>query len=578
MGRIRQGSILAAEVSAASVRAVVLERAGAGGRVTLCETHPLPPPSSPEARHTGIASALRDIAQAVDEGPGLTTLREIRVVVSGPALTLRLLRIPPMPAREIPAAVRYRLPEICATPADKLALDMVAYGEGRVPGAGRDSVLIAAMERAELDEIIGAFQSAGLRPTAVIPLGVALLMTDSISMGADDGERSAATAGEKKKEPMRGVLEVGATQSCLVLQRGGRMLLTREIGLGGDHFTQALARELGLGLDEAEKLKRTYGIPGDSDETAPGEDPSLIPSVRNLLRPLAERLVAEVSRSIEFTIQEHGGPGLADLMMTGGGAALRGLDRGLEQGLGATVRAFRLRADQLVFVLGPGPHLEPGTKDDTLVLASQSAACLGAAWEDPPINLMAPGRFSSGGPVGLRAAALVILGSLALGIYGGSLWRADRRLDATLRAQETRIRVLAPRSLSREALSPEILHALAGAIDFEGMFRDLDVLVPPGVLLDSIRLEPPPAASAGVAMGPRVLRVEGVAAGGPEAAERSLARLVADVEQSDAFANVQRVRSDEAGRRGESTLRFAFTCVIEAGALWREGGQPAEEP
>jgi len=75
-----------------------------------------------------------------------------------------------------------------------------------------------------------------------------------------------------------------------------------------------------------------------------------------------------------------------------------------------------------------------------------------------------------------------------------------------------------------------------------------------------------------------VLRVEGLAAGGPEAAERSLARLLADVEQSDAFANVQRVRSDEAGRRGVSTLRFAFTCDIEAGALWREGGQPAEEP
>jgi hypothetical protein len=131
--------------------------------------------------------------------------------------------------------------------------------------------------------------------------------------------------------------------------------------------------------------------------------------------------------------------------------------------------------------------------------------------------------------------------------------------------------------VSREALSPEILRALSGTIDFEGTLQALDALVPPGVLFDSIRLEQPRETPAGGASGPRVLRVEGFAAGGVEAAERSLARLLAGVEQSDAFANVQRVRSDEAVRRGGSTLRFAFTCDIEAEAAPRESARPREE-
>jgi Tfp pilus assembly protein PilN len=132
--------------------------------------------------------------------------------------------------------------------------------------------------------------------------------------------------------------------------------------------------------------------------------------------------------------------------------------------------------------------------------------------------------------------------------------------------------------VGREALSPEILRAMAGAIDFEGMFRELDALVPPGVLFESVRLDPASESSAGLAAGTRVLRVEGLAAGGPEAAERSLARLLAGVEQSDAFTNVQRVRSDEAGRRGESILKFAFTCEIEEGSAPHDRARAAEDP
>lgn len=183
------------------------------------------------------------------------------------------------------------------------------------------------------------------------------------------------------------VVDIGHKTTSINMYRHGNLLMPRQVPIGGEMFTRAIADNLNVSMEEAETLKQTKaevpesaaasgfssastqafvpynpfaedpmnlnpslapagsgpegeGAQQPSGEQAPGGE-SASPEVTrlfNAMAPVLEEFVAEIRRSIDY-FRSKGGD-VHRIEITGGGARLRGLARFLETSLGLPTEVF----------------------------------------------------------------------------------------------------------------------------------------------------------------------------------------------------------------------------------------------
>jgi type IV pilus assembly protein PilM len=120
--------------------------------------------------------------------------------------------------------------------------------------------------------------------------------------------------------------------------------MNRNISVSGDDFTAALQRSFGLDFDSAEEVKLDYGtvsIPTEDEEELLNFDArreQFSPArVYEALRPVLVDLTTEVRRSLEFFRVQAGDAHINRVLLSGGGAKLRGLPDAIADALGFRV-------------------------------------------------------------------------------------------------------------------------------------------------------------------------------------------------------------------------------------------------
>jgi Tfp pilus assembly PilM family ATPase len=141
-----------------------------------------------------------------------------------------------------------------------------------------------------------------------------------------------------------GVLDVGDRQTRLVLCLDDTPVLVRTTGPGGRAWTQRVADALQLSFKAAEIHKRDHGIALTgrlsavktlAEEGARSELASLI---LGAVRADLNEIAAEIKRSYEYVLSCYPGRCAGDLVLCGGGSALRNLPEFLGKALGIPVR------------------------------------------------------------------------------------------------------------------------------------------------------------------------------------------------------------------------------------------------
>ncbi len=104
------------------------------------------------------------------------TARETRLLLSGPSTVTLPLDLPPLPAKEIPNAVRWSVVRAMPFPIADAVLDHHALGAK--PGGQEQTVLVAAVRRSMLNESLDILQAAGLSlvQVSVLPLALSGLL------------------------------------------------------------------------------------------------------------------------------------------------------------------------------------------------------------------------------------------------------------------------------------------------------------------------------------------------------------------------------------------------------------------
>ena len=167
----------------------------------------------------------------------------------------------------------------------------------------REVILLAA-HRPSLHATVESIIDAGLRPVAVDVEPYAMLRCYAKQFRRDQDREQRAM-----------FVNVGATNTAVVIAQGGDPLFIKYLNIGGQDMDRAVADQLALSLADAAALRRHNG-----DRRADAQDPEVTRSIAECLRPVLDELASELSMCVRYHSVTFRGKPLMRLVLGGGEA------------------------------------------------------------------------------------------------------------------------------------------------------------------------------------------------------------------------------------------------------------------
>jgi type IV pilus assembly protein PilM len=307
-GKNKRKAVLGLDIGSSAVKLVALEPVQEGVRLAAFAIAPVPRDAIVNGAIVNPAAAMEAIQQAVERGrmkPG-----KVAIAVSGNSVIVKRVPVPVMADEEVSGWVRSQAGQHIPFELSDVNLSyQVLDGE---PGAQRE-VVLAAAKKDTVAAHTGLVRQAGYA-AAVVDIGAFAL----------------GNCYELNYEPAAGqtvaLLNVGASLTNISVVRGEQPRFTRDVPLGGNHFTEALAKQFDLSYDDAERLKQGEDL---ADYTAEQGQAAL--------RPVTEMLVLETRKTFDFFRAPAGAESIERIWISGGTARLPGLKAMLEEEFGMPV-------------------------------------------------------------------------------------------------------------------------------------------------------------------------------------------------------------------------------------------------
>ncbi len=292
----RSTAAIGLDAGSAAIKGVRLHRTSAGVRLDRFEKAVLP--IGADESHQ--VQALKTVFEGLDV-PGARWV----TAVGGPGVVLRSVLMPKMTPQELKSSLTFEAEKHIPFKLEETFLDCAILGDRP---SGRMEVLLAAAKSELVRAHLNRLKSAGIFPQVVDFEALGLANTWEVTVPSPKGGLEVV-----------GLLHVGARRTILNFFVGAQWQFSREIPMGGDHFTQALAEGLRRNALEAERIKCE---PGDRVE-----------QVEKLLQPRWEDWRTQAQVSFDF-YEDQFGRKVERLFLSGGSAQLTGFKEWIQQATG----------------------------------------------------------------------------------------------------------------------------------------------------------------------------------------------------------------------------------------------------
>ena len=308
--------------------------------------------------HTGVynSDAVGTALKQVLTECGASVPHAVVSIAGQASVLVRTLEVPRMNPAELKEHMQWEINRNIPFAESTVVSDFKPLAD-EDPNSTNMDVVMAIAPQSAVDTMIACVKKAG-RNTAAIdvePLSIAR----SVVQSYDD-----AYAGQTIC-----VVEMGHKTTSINIYRNGKLLMPRQIPVGGEMFTKAISDDMQLSMSEAEQMKvqeaeipetaagamappdpfggATQGFQAYNpfaDDSAPAEAPNpfadeptetpepvapVVPAsngstrLYNSFAPVLEEFVAEVRRSIDY-YRSRGGE-IDRIVLAGGASKLRGL-------------------------------------------------------------------------------------------------------------------------------------------------------------------------------------------------------------------------------------------------------------
>ncbi len=342
------------DIGSSHVKAVQIRRLGKAGfeleRFGIAEIYPdgdrsAVTMSESEAKVDAIRRALAQ---------GKITAKQSISSVCGESIIVRYIQLPNMPEEEIRNALRWEAEEYIPFSIEDVNLDSVVLGKSE--DGEKVDVLLVAAKKDQVNAHLELIRSAGLTPLYVDVDSFAFLNCYEINYNPSVTETLAA-------------VNIGAEITSINIYTGGVSRFSRDIPIAGNTITRNIQQKLTqakMAADwaTAERLKIQEGAPDvaslESIGTG-GEDMSLLETIRGtveritgedlgenapevvagrVIRSTLGNLVGEIRRSIQYFENQPNGRAVQKVVIGGGTAQMKNLDKFLAHELNLPVETI----------------------------------------------------------------------------------------------------------------------------------------------------------------------------------------------------------------------------------------------
>ncbi|ODS33270.1 MAG: Competence protein A [Candidatus Scalindua rubra] len=485
---------------------------------------------------------------------GSISAKDVVIMVSGPQVFIRRITMPPMPQEELAEVIPFEATKHVSFSVEQLALDYIIVGEKEVDGVKNQDILLVAIPKDVVEQQKSIVRAAGLRPVAVTVAPMVLWKT--LQLGT-----------QKPEEKVVAMLDIGCERTTIALLNNRLLEFTRTIKVSGDEVTRSimavpLVKGGGEGslrtltYKEAEDIKQEYGFPS-STETGTTREGISLNQLSILMRPVLEKLLDEVRTSFNFYVAEFHIPRVDKIIMSGGGATLKGLREFLASELGIEVE-----------LANPfqGVEFAGGiSKDDIVDIAPAFVMPFGlASWEKGDLSLLrkkAKKKDLSPAMTLIAPAGLAIL--LVFYLY----WTTSSEL-ANLRAElDKKVKelkslsaisaaaiTLSKKKREMQAELDSFPHALKESIDSARVLEEIRLSIP-----DNTRLEQIDVVHKRRKAGKKIIDIWGTAFFLDERGP-SMSNFMAALEESPIFDDVRMILVEEDKSYTVNGLKFQLSC------------------
>jgi len=231
--------------------------------------------------------------------------------VPGRVAIIKKIQLPSQPEEELEANVEFQASQVIPDTLENVNLDYQVLDFLEV--GNKIDVLLVAVKKEIINSYTQVIKEAGLTPTIVD--------VDYFAM-----ENMYEINYEPDSNGVVGLIHVGARYTSINVLKHGVSAFTGDLPVGGEAFTEALVHSLQLSYDQAETLKVTGQPEGKKSA-----------DVETLLKPTADYLVAEISRTLSLYRAVADEEGIHKIYLSGGSARTPGLARILAERLGVEV-------------------------------------------------------------------------------------------------------------------------------------------------------------------------------------------------------------------------------------------------
>jgi type IV pilus assembly protein PilM len=233
--------------------------------------------------------------------------------VGNQRVVVREIVVPWLPEKELKDSLPYQVQEFIPIPVEEAVLDFDVLEEFEHEGARMLRVLLVAAQRPMVQQVVEVAHQAKLEPVGVDLTAFALVR----SVGTRDTALFEA-AGEEA------VIDVGAEITSIVVHEAGVPRFVRMLPTGGNDITNAVARALGVSVEEADQLKAGVPVAGS---------PVSVEDARQVAYGRAASFVDEIRSSLEFYTAQSPRARITRVLVTGGGSKLNGFVELLQERL-----------------------------------------------------------------------------------------------------------------------------------------------------------------------------------------------------------------------------------------------------
>ncbi|MFQ5767272.1 MAG: type IV pilus assembly protein PilM [Acidobacteriota bacterium] len=307
----RKRPLVGLDIGTSSVKAAVLKpgRKGRGYTLQHLDAVPLPP-------EVIVDGAIMDSGPIVDAITRLGEASKVRspevaVALSGHSVIVKRVSIPSMSSEELAESIHWEAEQYIPFDIDDVNIDYQVLDQHE--DGDQMDVLLVAVKKDKIQDYTSVISQAGRIPVVVDVDVFAVQNAYEINQGALPGEAVA-------------LVNVGAAVTNVAILTGGQSRFWRDLSVGGNLYTEAIQRELGVTYEEAEEAKR--GRSGA--EIDPG---SLAP----IMESITEDVVGEIQKTVDFFLASQTDQELSRMVLSGGTAQMEALPPMLAERLGCPV-------------------------------------------------------------------------------------------------------------------------------------------------------------------------------------------------------------------------------------------------